>query len=119
MQGQSNNKTTPVNGDQVHLGLENQLTISVDLDDPRQNGFQDSVEESMADWDPLQGGYQDIVDICEAARSKPGPGAVQHLCFEPQRTLRMDQTIGNTMPPPLRFCSSQRTHLLQESQCAI
>jgi hypothetical protein len=107
----SNSKNHPHDSSSVVSirGLVDQRTIPIDIDDPMPNGFQDSaVKESVANRDPLQGGYQDIVDLVEAARSKRKDfkvGTSRPTCFEPDRTVRMDQTSSNIIPPPLRFQS--------------
>ena len=80
-----------------------QCNIFADRDCTLRNGLQDPIG---ADWDPLQQGYQEIVDLIEAARSKP-VASIHPLCFEPERTIPMGQRSGNIITPPVRFSTAK------------
>jgi hypothetical protein len=96
-------------------GLLNQHTQAVDFAGQQQYYLQGRGEEPFAFLDPLQGGYQAIVDICEAARSKPEAGAwaIPLHCYEPERSLInefLDETgeYSRVMPPPETFRRSRK-----------
>ena len=89
----------------ISRDLLNQHNQEVDLAGRQQDCLQGRGEEPVADWDPLQGGYQAIIDICEAARSKPGAWDIPLHCYEPERYLFNEvldnaSEISRTMPPP-------------------